>query len=80
VVSGAEKAEPRSYDRLSGESYRDGSGVFVHDATGGRTAFGNRIVAGRYGDLLDVAGFIDPALRVFIGDRSWIPAILNNRP
>lgn len=37
-------------------------------------------IAGRYGDLLDVSGFLDPSLRTFIDRRSRLSMLLDDRP
>ena len=37
-------------------------------------------VGGRYADLLDVAGYLDPQLRAFIDNRSRLPRLLQHRP
>lgn len=62
----------------------------VHDPVSRLRDFRNRIghhhriwsedVAGRYGDLLDVAGFLDPELRAFLDRHSRIAMMLKHRP
>lgn len=62
----------------------------IHDPTARLRALRNRIghhhriwalnLPGRYGDILDLAGHIDPDLRTWIDARTTIPAMLNNRP
>lgn len=62
----------------------------IHDPVSRLRGFRNRIghhhrvwsedIAGRYADLLDVSGFLDPALRTFIDRHSRVPMMLAHRP
>ncbi|PPF18311.1 hypothetical protein C5B95_11950 [Rathayibacter sp. AY1A7] len=62
----------------------------IHDPTARLRALRNRIghhhriwaldLTARYNDILDITGSIDPDLRTWIGARTRIPTMLNNRP
>lgn len=64
--------------------------VTVHDPVSRLREFRNRIghhhriwsedIAGRYEDLLQIAGFVDPELRTFIDGHSRVPTMLAHQP